>query len=88
MYEAKVVEMLHTKFCRWILQVNKSTNLSGLYGELGRAPLIISRKLCMIKYWIKLLKADDFVPIKMCSMLKADEDNNRSYSGSNWAFQI
>ena len=42
MYEAKDVEMLHTKFCRWILQVEKSTNLSGLYGELGRAPLIIS----------------------------------------------
>ena len=60
---AKDVEMLHTKFCRWILQVIKSTNLSGLYGELGRVPMIISRKLCMIKYWIKLLKADDdFVP--------------------------
>ena len=89
MYEAKDVEMLHTKFCRWILQVKKSTNLSGLYGELGRAPLIITRKLCMIKYWIKLLKADDdFVPRKMYVMLKADVDNNRSYSGSNWAFQI
>ena len=89
MYEAKDVEMLHTKFCRWILQVKKSTNLSGLYGELGRAPLIITRKLCMIKYWIKPLKADDdFVPRKMYSMLKADVDNNRSYSGSNWAFQI
>ena len=83
MYEAKDVEMLHTKFCRWILQVKKSTNLSGLYGELGRAPLIITRKLCMIKYWIKLLKADDdFVPRKMYSMLKADVDNIRSYNAS------
>ena len=43
----------------------------------------------MIKYWIKLLKADDdFMPRKMYSMLKADVDNNWSYSGSNCAFQI
>ena len=51
--------------------------------------LIISRKLCMVKYWIKLLKADDdVVPKKMYSMLKADVDNNMSYSVSYWVFQI
>ena len=61
MYETKDVEMLHTKFCRGILQVKKSTNLSGLYREQGRAPLIISRKVCMIKYSIKFLEADDDV---------------------------
>ena len=36
--EAKDIELLHTKFCRWILNVRKSTNLAGLYGELGRFP--------------------------------------------------
>ena len=38
--EAKDIEIIHTKFCRWVLNVQKSTNLSGLYGELGRYPLI------------------------------------------------
>ena len=58
-HEAKDVEILHTKFCRWILNVRKSTNLSGLYGELGRFPLIISRQTSMIRYWIKLLTLND-----------------------------
>ena len=89
MYEANDVEMLHTKFCRYILQVRKSTNLTGLYGELGRTPMLIGRKLCMIRYWIKILKADDdFVPKKIYSMLKDDADNNRNYHGLNWASQI
>ena len=48
--EVKDIELLHTKFCRWILNVRKSTNLAGLYGELGRFPLIIYRKISMIRY--------------------------------------
>lgn len=63
MYKAKDVEMLHTKFCRWTLNVKKSTNLSGLYGQLGRSPLNTNRKIIMIRYWIKLLRSDDnFIP--------------------------
>ena len=43
----------------------------------------------MIRYWIKLLKAnDDFIPKKEYLMLKANVDNNRNYNGSSWAFQI
>ena len=52
MYEAKDVEILHNKFCRWALNVRKSQNLVGLYGELGRSPLCISRKIIMIRYLI------------------------------------
>ena len=60
MYKANDVESL---------QVRKSTNLTGLNGELGRTPMLIGRKLCMIRYWIKILKAaDDFVPKKINSM--------------------
>ena len=56
--EAKDVEKIHTKFCRWVLGVKKSTNLTGLYGELGRVPLIIKRKINILKYWVKLLNTD------------------------------
>ena len=48
--EAKDIETIHTKFCRWVLNVRKSTNLSGLYGELGRFPLSIYRKISMVRY--------------------------------------
>ena len=30
-HEAKDIEILHTKFCRCVLNVKKSTNLSGLF---------------------------------------------------------
>ena len=40
------VELLHTKQFLWkILCVNKSTNITGLYGELWRVPLIFVRKV-------------------------------------------
>ena len=89
MYEAKDVEILHNKFCRWTLNVRKSTNLVGLYGELGRPPLCILRKIIMIRYWMKLLKSEDnFIPKQIYFMLKQDADNNKSYSGTNWAYQV
>ena len=49
-YEVKDVEMIHTKFCRWVLNVKRSTNISGLYGGLGRVPMIVYRKFHMLKY--------------------------------------
>ena len=58
---ANDIEQIHTKFLRKTLCVKKSTNLSGLYGELGRTPLLIIRKIHMFRYWIKPLKADNKV---------------------------
>ena len=89
MHEAKDVEIIHTKFCRRILNVKISTNLCGLYGELGRIPLKTQRKLNILKYWIKLLKLQqDSVPKKIYLLLKDDANKNMTYNGSNWAFQI
>ena len=68
-HEAKDIERVHTKFCRKILCVKKSTNLTGLYGELGRAPLLINRKLNMIKYWLKIIKSKDNSLVKTIYLL-------------------
>ena len=87
--EAKDIELVHTKFSRWILHVRKSTNLTCLYGELGRTPFIITRKIRMINYWTKLLRLDESaIPKKVYLMLKSDADNNISYNGANWASQV
>ena len=87
--EGKDVEQIHTKFLRKILCVKKSTNLCGLYGELGRVPLAIMRKIHMFRSWIKLLKADNNSVIKhIYIMLRNDADNNISYNKHNWAYQI
>jgi hypothetical protein len=88
-HEATDIEMVHTKFIRSILCVKKSSNLSALYGETGRLPLVICRKLIMIKYWIKILKQEQSSIVKkVYFMLKDDVDRNRTYNGKNWAYQI
>lgn len=74
---------------RKLLCVNKSTNLVGLYGELGRVPLFVMRKIYMFRYWIKILKSNQNCIIKQIySMLKNDADNNITYNKLNWAYQI
>jgi len=46
-HKAPGIEVLHCKFLRRLLCVNKSTNIKGLYGKFGRSPLPeIQRYLC------------------------------------------
>ena len=52
----KDIEIVHNKFCRYLLGVKKSTNIPALYGERGRMPLRVVRKLRMLKYWIRILQ--------------------------------
>ena len=81
--------MIHTKFLRRILSAKKTTNLAALYGEVGRLPLSVIRKINTIKYWIKILNQNDSSLVKQVFlMLREDADNHRNYSGKNWASQI
>ena len=54
--DCKDIEIVHNKFCRYLLSVKKSTNIAAMYGELGRMPLRVVRKLRMLKYWIRILE--------------------------------
>ncbi|XP_053399819.1 uncharacterized protein LOC128557111 [Mercenaria mercenaria] len=88
-YPCTDLELVHTKFLRRILLVKRSTNTAALYGELGRVPLVIIRKVRMIKYWLKILKSPhDSLIYKTYEMLRLDANASRSYNGRNWAFQI
>ena len=89
MHEASDIEMIQNKLLRRILGVRKSTNLSALYGETGRVPLSVFRKIIMIKYWIKIISQNDSSLLKQAYfMLKDDADANRNYNGKNWASHI
>ena len=88
-HEAGDNELVHTKFLRRILNVKKSINLTALYDELGRVPLMVFRKVIMIKYWIKILNQNDSSLVKkMYTLLKSDTGVNNNYKGNNWAYQI
>jgi hypothetical protein len=44
-----------------VLSVRNTTCTVGVYGELGRYPLFISRYIRIIKYWFKLLYTDNII---------------------------
>ena len=49
-----IAEKLHTKVCKYVLEVSRhSTNLA-VMGELGRYPLMLEVLLNMIKYFVRL----------------------------------
>ena len=88
-HEGKDIEIIHTKFCRKVLCVRQSTNLCSLYGELGRVPFYITRKINIIRYWLKLLNMNETsLPKTIYSMLKEDVDEGFHYTGLNWVFHI
>ena len=82
------VERLHTRFCRSLLGVKKSTNLSALYSELGRKPLLVFRQIRLLKYWVKILNTDNILLKNVYYMLLDDTIAGNNYNGQNWAFQI
>ena len=77
--DGKNIEIIHTKFLRKILCVRKSTNLTALYGELGRMPMHIMQQINMIKYWLKISALEDNNIVKrMYNMLKDDVENGKT----------
>ena len=88
-HEGPDVEIIHSKLCRKILGVRRSTNREALYGELGRIPMSVHRKILIIKYWIRLitLNANSLI-FKTYNMLKTDTDNELNYKGYNWASKV
>ena len=54
-----IVERLHLKFCKFLLQVKPSTPNCIVYGELGRYPLAVVCKVKLINYWANLIHGKD-----------------------------
>ena len=48
----------------------------------------IQRKFIMIKYWLKLLKSNRSLPSAIYQLLLTDTNNELTYNGKNWAYQI
>ena len=55
----ELIEKLHLKFCRIILQVNNSTPKCMVLGELGRCPLQMLVDQRMLNYWSRTLSHKD-----------------------------
>ena len=82
------IERIHSQFCRYLLGVKKSTNIAALHTELGRLPMIISRKLRILRYWFKIINTENVVVREIYNILLQDVTNGNAYNGSNWAYQV
>ena len=54
-HTAAAVERVHLKFCKWVLKLSKSTTNEMVYGDLRRCPLILEKKVHIVKYWLKIV---------------------------------
>ena len=61
----KLIEQVHLKYCKRILNVRNTTPNFMVYGELGRFPLEINLKMRMISFWCKLVQND----VKLSSVI-------------------
>ena len=70
--------------------VKKSTNVDAMYGDLGRWPLSVFRKLRLIKYWIRIVENYDSNSLlgKTYNMMYQEVIQGRANVSYNWAAQI
>ena len=72
-----------------LLGVKKSTNLSALYSELGRKPLLVFlEKIDSLSTGLKYLTQIIFFCKNVYCMLFDDIIAGNNYNWQNWAFQI
>ena len=61
-----------------------NTCTSGIYGELGRYPLFITRYVRIIKYWFKLLTTDNIILRTVYNQAV----NDRNQGQNNWVKKV
>ena len=54
-----VLEKVHLRFCKLILNLKQTTPNSIIYGELGRFPISLTVKMRMIKFWCRLVNGEE-----------------------------
>ena len=54
-----LTERVHLKFCKHLLNLNKSTSNFMIYGEHGAYLMSVYIKLRMVNYWSKLINGKD-----------------------------
>ena len=53
------MEKLHLFICKYALGVKKSTPNDGVYAELGRMPLLITRQIQIVKFANRIMNLDN-----------------------------
>ena len=82
---AKQIEVVQDRFCKTLLKVPNYTSSISARGECGRLPLCFIYFTRCIKYWLKLIRMEEFRYPKQCYlMLKRLDECNRI----TWATKV
>ena len=57
--KSEKIEMVHTKFCKWVLGVSYRTSNTAVLSECGRYPIYIIYFVRCIKYWLQVTQKED-----------------------------
>ena len=83
--KCKEIERIHLKFCKYLLKVKSTCNM-GVYGELERYPLYVSRYTRIIKFWCHIINSDNIqVNILYSSLVDAC---STGANACNWAKNV
>ena len=82
--KADAVERAHTQFCKSLLGVKTSTQNGFIYGELGRIDLKTIRIYSAVKFWLKILGANERKYINVVYKLMLS-DLTLHPNKTNWA---
>ena len=86
-HRADDIEKIHIKFLKQLLGVRRQTCNIAIYGELGRVPLIVLRKIRILKYWKKIISSQESLLYKVY-VLQANELNSGFINENSWVFQL
>ena len=77
------------RYCKNILGVKSSTSNAAVAGELCQFPLIIHRKINMLKYWLKILNGPrDRLRYITYSYLRENIHKELPSQCRNWALEV
>ena len=80
------IDRVQRKFCKWMLNVKQSTNNLAVCIELGIYPLIIERKMRIVKYWLKLISNEcNNIILNMVYRIMLDD---ASKCALNWLYKV
>ena len=84
-YDTKLIDRVHLKFCKKILGVKSQTSNMAVLGELGRYPLSLLCKERVLKYWLKIMKNRDSLKYNFFNI---QCNNNYPNRHMNWAPKV
>ena len=82
--QANAAERVHLQFCKRLLGVKKTTQNDFIQGELGRTNFLTRRYLLIIKYWLKLISANEHKYVKLIYRVMLN-DIESIPNAVNWA---